>query len=808
MLVVVIAWSGASRAVFSQPILRPRFQPFGPIADQAEPELSPSTIDVAKKTENELFRAAKVLSTGQWEAAVETFRTQMETEGRQLIARDASEHLATNEFETFVPVRTLCQRRLAELVAGAPQALSLYRSRVDTLAERWYKQGLEQRDENMLRRVVDQFFVSSFGDDAAFRLGEYYLQRREYTAARACWESISPRLRAPASGTEHYHPRFGDPLWLALRRVDLAAEWEQIEPILTAPYPAPVWSAYPDTSIPLADVRARLALVSVLEGDLERAEVEINLLERLHPEAAGRLAGEEAPYAATLKKLAAESEAWPPTEPLENWPTFAGNQQRDGGGSHDVDPVGRPLWSFRWPTENAGNDRIGFGRIRPAEGRYRAEESAGLLSYHPVVADTPRGKVVLIQEMTRVSALALHTGKAVWGDSPRFSSTEVSTSIEDDRDHHFPQRRNRALAGVPRYTLNAHAGKLIARMGSPLTAIRREGGNPTEKYRSVVRILDLSGAAASLPDIQTEGPDWAFDGTPVTDGVNVYAVLRHAAAQDPNVTLHVAAYDINTCERKWRRWICTATTTAGANTDELTHTLLTLSEGTLYLNTNLGVVAALSTDDGGFHWATRYPRANPPTGSDINDQYRFRDLTPCLVHQGQVIVAAADCDRLFSLDATTGLLRWETAPGAMADVVHLLGVGHNELLASGDSLYWINIEQGRLSAAFPTISNDLGHVRPDPPGYGRGVLAGEHVYWPTRDEIYVFDQQIHDRFSPTLRRRIDLSQGGLLPGNLPEQSSPPERLQGFQSGVVGGNLLVVDGILLIAGPNGLTAFAQ
>ena len=75
----------------------------------------------------------------------------------------------------------------------------------------------------------------------------------------------------------------------------------------------------------------------------------------------------------------------------------------------------------------------------------------------------------------------------------------------------------------------------------------------------------------------------------------------------------------------------------------------------------------------------------------------------------------------------------------------------------------------------------MKHVWPDGPerpGYGRGMLAGRSVLWPTRDKLYIFDQQ-----TAQPRRVVDLG----------------------RRGASGGNLLVGPGQLLIATENELIA---
>ncbi|MBI2478980.1 MAG: hypothetical protein HYV60_10220, partial [Planctomycetia bacterium] len=166
----------------------------------------------------------------------------------------------------------------------------------------------------------------------------------------------------------------------------------------------------------------------------------------------------------------------------------------------------------------------------------------------------------------------------------------------------------------------------------------------------------------------------------------------------------------------------------------------------------------------------------------------FRDLTPCLLYRDLVIVAPLDCDQLFALDANTGILIWASLREQAADAIHLLGVGDEHLIASGDYLYWFDVYTGRLKSQFPAPHRSLpGHAKPSPHGYGRGILVDKHVYWPTRESIFVFDQRIRPEMlgrTPQAVRKIDLA----FPG------------------VTGGNLVLHDGSLLIATQDHLLVF--
>jgi hypothetical protein len=63
---------------------------------------------------------------------------------------------------------------------------------------------------------------------------------------------------------------------------------------------------------------------------------------------------------------------------------------------------------------------------------------------------------------------------------------------------------------------------------------------------------------------------------------------------------------------------------------------------------------------------------------------------------------------------------------------------------SGQSLWGLNLATGR-------IEWQLGFTDPASFGFGRGLLAGDIVYWPTREDIYVVDQA-----TGRVRRRIPL----------------------------------------------------
>ena len=130
------------------------------------------------------------------------------------------------------------------------------------------KKALPAATRSLLDNVVQQAFASSWGDKALMALGEIRLEEADFSAARWCWERILP-------------VRDADPEYRC--------------PTRSTGYPD-TWPGYPDSTLDPAAVRARLVLVSILEGSPSRAREELSEFVRLHGEARGRLGGREVRY--------------------------------------------------------------------------------------------------------------------------------------------------------------------------------------------------------------------------------------------------------------------------------------------------------------------------------------------------------------------------------------------------------------------------------------------------------------------------------------------------------------------------------
>ena len=194
----------------------------------------------------------------------------------------------------IVNLSDACQMQLAAL---PPEALKLYRRRIDPVAQKWYEEGFARRDAKLLDNVVQQAFASTWGDKALMALGEIRLEEGDFSAARWCWERILP-VQAP-------------------------------------PGEINTWPGYPDSTLDPAAVRPGWCWFRSWKDRPSRAREELSRFVRLHGDARGRLGGREVRYAAALAELLNQSPLWPKAKPaagLADVRRFAGPQRDRGGG--------------------------------------------------------------------------------------------------------------------------------------------------------------------------------------------------------------------------------------------------------------------------------------------------------------------------------------------------------------------------------------------------------------------------------------------------------------------------------------------
>jgi outer membrane protein assembly factor BamB len=638
-----------------------------------------------------------------------------------------------------VPARRLCNLRLAAL---PPDVLAPYRTRVDPQAKKWLDQGAADRDLRLLRRVVEEAFCSRHADAALDLLGDLAFERGDFHQAGRWWRTVA----RPASEVAR---RAGQPA---------APPWAKADERAPA-----VDLLYPDPRIDVARARAKQVLALLFLGEHEAAAKELEAFRALHPAASGHLAGRDGNYANILQDVAARKVPAAPAD--DAWPTFAGDPSRgpvlpaEPGDPNRLLPlVSRgPAWRFRLDTGAALGPRPPPSRDRPAAAGLSAVEAARHLAFHPVIV----GRQVLVADARGVTAF-----DATTGDRQRWPANEPAGPGPST-----------ALPADLRYTLTAADGRIYARLGVQRLQAAKQGAEADSR----LACLELAEPGHKLravwqrnADPPAKGPPPMFEGAPaVRDGLLYVAATRFESTSSQAIT-EVRCYAADSGALRWKQdAAATRDLPAGPR---YRHHLLTLAGRHVVYASHGGAVVALDALTGRRAWAMRYPSTvlTTPAGNPVQ-----RDLAPAVYADGRLFVAPGDYDRLLCLDPETGRVLWERE---RVGIIHLLGVGSGRVI--------FTTTRGIRAVRAADGDDAGGWQKPEYvgvsglPSYGRGLLAGDLVFWPTRDGLKVLSQK--DGEPPP----------DLIPGPLGLHNVRP------------GNLAYADGILAVANATTLSVYVR
>lgn len=610
----------------------------------------------------------------------------------------------------YLRVSEYCQNLLADFPR---EAILMYREKTDPRAKRWFDQAVAESSEQPLLNIVEQALMSSYGDDALNRLGEIAWEQGNLSQARAYWRKLIP----PADATQHDPGVF----------------------------------LYPDTDLPVPVILARLILVSFFEGDFPRAQFEWSVFRTRFPQATGRLAGQQGNLVTILSSILADrSQVSLPTTRQE-MQTFAGDQTRNYRAEKKPD-VGALAWSFPVP--------LGWSQEFTRKPAFEHRVFPGMF---PVV----HGEHVFFNDDARIYALNWRSGQPAWSGE-ELASPIIYPTVPGGASR-LPFR---PVAGIPRFTMTVADGRLYARMGTPVTSVAKD--ERLGLFSDLV-CLDLDQGQGKLiwkissSQLREQNFVWSFEGAPVVSGDRLFVVLHRGF---PEVQTNVACFSTETGELIWNQKVCLALRNIEEGVNYITHLLLTLAEGQLFLSTDMGALAALDSRDGKINWLVTYAAQEGVTKRKLSDHMQT-GLVPCVYDRGILFAAPQDTTELMAFDADSGLLLWRRK--FPQQFRNLLGVNESTLIASGNQLFGID----RLTGA---VKWKVGSQDPEGFGYARGLLAGEFVYWPLRDEILVVDAE-----RGSLKQRIALR---------------------ALHGETGGNLIIAGQRLLIAQPRKVIAFGQ
>lgn len=702
----------------------------GPATDVKRPFRENVALPVDGNLLKRFGTAQDLLADERWNEAINLLQEIVQVESKSLVQVQPGR---VGSVATYINVASYANLLLSR---ASVEGREVYRQKVDPQSRRWFENWQRTRDETELLRIVRQAFLSRSGDDALLALGEAAWDRGDFSAARLWWEHLIP-LPADANPAEY-----------------------------------PTVLRYPDTDLDVASILARIVLCSIHEAEYDRAQDELRQLVERYPLAEGWLCGKRGRLVELVRESLADSRHWKRVPAAAEVATFGMSPERYFRLPETVD-VGALRWARPLPPNV----------LRPASERLPNFNEP--LSYHPVVYE----KIVLVNDSNQIRAWSILTGDPAWQSEHRDPAVIYPPGPDDPI-----LSPDKPCVGAPHYTMTIAGGRLYARMGSPVTCsstaeLRRE-------FPSDLVCLDLTQEGKlvwkfAAHELFPEDPPWRYEGTPVVVGGRAYVTLcrRH-----PQLELMVACLDASDGRLLWRRPIGAFRTSVDESHNRVSHLLLTVGGGRLFLSTDAGAIVAMDAVDGRLEWTITYesrPEEGPPA---LSDHYR-KGLLPAMFHQGLLFVAPSDSTAAYCIEADSGRIHWqysylnqvprdrEANRLRVKQWRHLLGVVRGgpagRLIVSGTSLLAIDVETG----VAVWERGEGASFRGGEGAYGRGLIADDQIFIPLRESIEIYQAQTGQHLRQVLLKVPDSPQ-------------------------YGGNLTLAGGMLLVAQPNRLAAYCE
>ncbi|MEO1995744.1 MAG: PQQ-binding-like beta-propeller repeat protein [Planctomycetaceae bacterium] len=673
-----------------------------------------ATFEVDRIAVNQLGTVREYLRVKQWKPAIDLLQPLMEERG---------DSLYRVSFGRWMNVRRYCHFVISQMPLAGLQA---YRYQVDTRARQLFEAGRARANDDLLRQVVRDAFCSSYGDDSLLLLADRAWERGDFTVACENWTLLLPADERTADAVIRY----------------------------------------PDPSIPVAQVRARLVLCQLARGNIAQARNQLAVFQTQHADAVGQLAGRSGRLTDVLQQLILASDQWPARRSLAREDSFAGNRQRDR-----IEPDSADVGGVRWQiplhssrgflTEPASRDAFGAWGPRGS---------------NPLVFPVVTGGRLFVCDAQRIRGWELRSGRPAWWptdvplDETRDEQLQQATIFPATQIAEQLATPRRPVRGSARYSLTVVNDRLYARMGLPVTV---RASDELQIFPSQLVCLDLGqgqGKVVWTCPAESVARQWTFEGAPIVVDSHLYVLLRKMTVESQ---LNVVCLDIGTGRPIWNQTVCTALLPSARTNNLVSQLLLTAGGNRLFVSTQLGAIAAMDRFDGVLDWVVADPRSGSvKSGSAATHRTQRPPSPPCVFHSDRVLAAAHDSGSVLAIDSGTGVVLWRTELRDQIDAI--LGVGQGRVIVSGRSLWGLDLQSGAV--VWGAENRD-----PEYAGFGRGLLVADSVWWPRRRAIEIRSQAT----GRPLRQPINMTHRGAHSGNL----------------------LIRDGLLVVTSREHLTVFA-
>jgi len=475
---------------------------------------------------------------------------------------------------------------------------------------------------------------------------------------------------------------------------------------------------HPDREKHRVELTGQLAINLVWSGRADEAKPLVQAINSMFPQGVLRWRGADANPVEVIDR---EVRDWAPPGPTSQpavWPVLGGNAQRNGVINSEVH-VGAPLWEY---GAKQGFFPVSPEPTLPAEREMPAEVAATRNGRQLTMVPITDGSTAYLCDPYSMWAIRLADGRAAW--SP-FSIVRASERVPPTPAMGEPARFD---------SCTLSRGRLLAVLGQvgdvPMDESQTRRLRPT-----LVCLLPASGRLVWTLEpsrMDKRLVDLEFDGPPLENDGRLYLVGRRQKRfgfED----CYLVCLDGDAGRLDWMTHIASASV-GGFGYRRATLAIPSISEGTVYVCSNLGAVAAIQAHDGRIRWLTLY---RPEMGDEeaiLSLAHARRVLpwrySPSICWRNRLICFPLDSDRAWVLDRADGKVIGQIAGGDLGQPGQILGIVDDVLYTAGSELVAWELVTGhtRWSRSLAECGGLLG----------RGQITRTHLHLPMTKGLFRF----------------------------------------------------------------------
>lgn len=299
-----------------------------------------------------------------------------------------------------------------------------------------------------------------------------------------------------------------------------------------------------------------------------------------------------------------------------------------------------------------------------------------------------------------------------------------------------------------------------------LAALGRQGPSGSLESGKLVWSLQPDNHAPAFEAQSKADQEWLksvfFVSAPTWDAGVLYAMAVHQAGL---TEAWAVAFDAATGRTLWRTQICASNPIfVGGLVQPARGLPMAVADGTVFVVTNLGAVAALDAMTGDVKWIRVYDRLTVPdrfNNFGVRPTQEFWGPNPPIVYGGMLLATPQDSELLYAYDIETGRRLWhisrtERDPG----LKHILGISNGNVVVTGANVHFYELKGGRETGPPEPLSFDS-------PIRGRGIVAGNTILVPTANALVIVDASpVDGKFRPSVAGQYKWTEPEREAGNV------------------------------------------